>query len=68
MGIMQILSWRNFFEDGQWTLSQSGTPAAPYLEFLLLSGALINFLKPIEKYLAFEPQTDTECQLHSHNI
>jgi hypothetical protein len=36
--------------------------------FLLLSGALfISYVKPIEKYLASEPQTGTKCQLHSQS-
>jgi hypothetical protein len=36
-----VVSAENFW---RWTLSQSWDPAAPYLEFLLLSAALINFL------------------------
>jgi hypothetical protein len=45
----------------------SGAPAAPDLEFLLLSGALflISNVKPIEKYFAVEPRTGTKCQLNS---
>jgi hypothetical protein len=47
--------------------SQSGDPPAPYLEFLLFSVLLISYLKPVEKYLAYEPWTGTKCQLHSQS-
>jgi hypothetical protein len=56
-GLMQI-------RFGRWTLSQSGAPLALYF-FLLLSGALINYIKPIEKYLALEPRTGTKSHIYS---
>jgi hypothetical protein len=28
---------------------------------------LISYVKPIEKYIAFEPRTETKCQLHSQS-
>jgi hypothetical protein len=52
---MQILVWRENFEDGN--TSSSGLFEAPYLEFTELS--LISYVKPIEKYLAFQPRTGT---------
>jgi hypothetical protein len=56
MVLMQILVWRKIFKDGNGP--SPGLFAAPYLEFPELS--LISFVKPIEKYLAFEPRTETE--------
>jgi hypothetical protein len=35
-----------------------------YLEFLEFS--LLSYVKPIEKYLAFEPRTRTKSQIYSH--
>jgi hypothetical protein len=49
------------FEDGN--CPSPGLFEAPYLEFLELS--LISFVKPIEKYLAFEPRTGTKSQIYS---
>jgi hypothetical protein len=45
-----MLVWRKIFEDGNCT--SLGLFAAPYLGFPELS--LISYLKPIEKYLAFD--------------
>jgi hypothetical protein len=46
--------------------SPASAPAAPYLESLLLSGALTNFpCKADRKYFAFEPGPGTKCQLHT---
>jgi hypothetical protein len=50
-----MLVWRRNFEDG--ITPSRGLFAAPYLEFTELS--LISYVKPIEKYLAFEPRTGT---------
>jgi hypothetical protein len=45
------------------TLSQSRATAAPYLEFLLLSGTPINFqYNTNRKYLAFEPRNASSTQ------
>jgi hypothetical protein len=48
---MQMLFWRNNIEDGN--CPSPGLFAAPELEYPGLS--LISYVKPIEKYLAFEP-------------
>jgi hypothetical protein len=47
------------------TLSQSGAPAAPDFDLDYLELLLISYVKPKEKYFAFEPRTGTKCQLHS---
>jgi hypothetical protein len=50
-----MLFWRKNFEDGN--CPSLGLFAALYLEFPDLS--LISYVKPIVKYLAFEPRTWT---------
>jgi hypothetical protein len=45
-------------------MSYSGTPAASDFEYTQLS--FISYVKPIEKYLAFEPRSVTKSQLYSH--
>jgi hypothetical protein len=55
MGLMQILFWRKNFDDGNCPSLK--LIAAPYLEFPELS--LISYVKPKERYLAFEPRTNT---------
>jgi hypothetical protein len=60
---MEMLVWRKNFED-----RKCPPPAAPDLEFVLLSGALTNFLcKTIRKIFALEPRTGTKGQLHSQD-
>jgi hypothetical protein len=55
---MQMLVWRKNFDDGNDGNTPSpGLFAAPYLDFTALS--LISYVKPTEKYLAFEPRTGT---------
>jgi hypothetical protein len=52
-----MLVWQKIFEDRN--CPSPGLLAAPYLaEFLLIS-----YVKPIEKYFAFEVRTGTKCQL-----
>jgi hypothetical protein len=48
-----MVVWRKNFENGN--TPSLGLFASPYLEFPELS--LISYVKPIEKYLAFEPRT-----------
>jgi hypothetical protein len=50
---MQMLFWRNNIEDGN--CPSPGLFAAPELEYPELS--LISYVKPNEKYLAFEPRS-----------
>jgi hypothetical protein len=57
MGLMQMLLWRKNFEDGK-------CPSPGLLQPRKLS--LIYYVKPIEKYLAFEPRSGTKSQLYSH--
>jgi hypothetical protein len=59
--LMQMLVWRKHFDDRNFP--SPGLFAAPYLEFPEL--LLISNVKPIEKYFAFDPRTETKCQLHS---
>jgi hypothetical protein len=47
-----MLFWQKHFEDG--SCPSPGLFAASYLEFPEFS--VISYIKPIEKYLAFEPQ------------
>jgi hypothetical protein len=55
-----MLFWWKNFEDGN--CPSLGLFAAPYLEFPELS--LISYVKPIEKYFAFEPQTGNKSQIY----
>jgi hypothetical protein len=55
MALMQMLVWRNNLEDGN--SPSPGLFSVQYLEFPELS--LTSYVKPTEKYLAFEPQTGT---------
>jgi hypothetical protein len=59
---MKILFWQKNFEDGNWP-SPGLLAAPPYLEYPELS--LISHVKPIEKYLIFEPPSGTKSQLYS---
>jgi hypothetical protein len=58
-----MLFWRKNFEDGN--CPSPGLFAALYLEFPELS--LIFYVKPIEKYFAFEPWTGTQSQIYSQS-
>jgi hypothetical protein len=50
---MQMLFWRNYIEGGN--CPSPGLFAALEIDYPGLS--LISYVKPIEKYLAFEPQS-----------
>jgi hypothetical protein len=54
-----MLFWRKSFEDGN--CPSPGLFAAPDLEYPELS--LIFYVKPIAKYLAFEPRSGTKSKL-----
>jgi hypothetical protein len=56
-----MLFWRKKFEGG--SCPSTWLFAAQYLEFPELS--LISYVKPIEKYLAFEPRTGAKSQIYS---
>jgi hypothetical protein len=60
---MQLLFWRNNIEDGNCPSPGPGLFAAPELEHPGLS--LISYVKPREKYLAFEPRRGSKSQLYS---
>jgi hypothetical protein len=60
---MQILFWRKIFEDGHCL--SPGLFAAPAPRPVLVSRALISYVKPIKIYLAFEPRSGRFCQLCS---
>jgi hypothetical protein len=52
------LLWRKFFEDEH--CPSPGLYAAAFPEL-----SLISYVKPIEKYLAFEPWSGSKYRLHS---
>jgi hypothetical protein len=57
-----MLFWRKNYEDGNCPslgLLQTRSYNFYYYPELLL----ISYVKPIEKYLAFEPRTETKCQV-----
>jgi hypothetical protein len=62
-GLMQMLFWRKIFEDehcpSPWLLQ----PSTFYYFYYYPELLLISYVKPIEKYLAFEPRTG--IKLHS---
>jgi hypothetical protein len=58
-----MLFWRKNIEDGN--CPSPGLFAAPELEFPGLS--LISYVKPIEKYLAFEPRSGSKSELYSQS-
>jgi hypothetical protein len=58
-----MLFLRENFKDGN--CPRMGFSAAPYKEFPELSLKKISYVKPIEKYFAFEPWTGTKSQIYS---
>jgi hypothetical protein len=54
-GLKEMLFWRTFFEDGH--CPGPGLIAAPYSEFLIISGALIiSYVKPIKNNFPLSPE------------
>jgi hypothetical protein len=60
------------FFDGKFlkmNTAQFGAASAQYLEFVLLSGALVNFISnKIEKYLAYEPRIGLPAPLTEYKL
>jgi hypothetical protein len=65
MGLMQMLFWRKNFKDGNCPYWGSLQPCTVLFEFPEV--ALISCVKPIEKYLVFEPWTGTKSQIYSQS-
>jgi hypothetical protein len=55
-----MLFWREDFEDGKCP-----TPGLLQPRYYNPELSLISNVKPVKKYLAFEPRRGPKCQLHS---
>jgi hypothetical protein len=58
---MQMLFWRTDFEDGMWPTPGGLLQPQTYNFYYYPELLLISNVKPIGKYLAFEPRIGTKC-------
>jgi hypothetical protein len=63
MAFMQMLFWRNNNEDGPCPSPGLFAAPAPELEYPWS----ISYVKPIEKYISFEPRSGSKSQHYSQS-